>query len=74
MFASDSRQIVGRHIPETLRCNVEAEDLSLFAVANGLSVPKARWPDFYNEKDVEQLDETTFDEDPFAIPYYLQNC
>lgn len=74
MFATDADQIVDRHTPETLQCSVENEDLSLFAVANGLSVPKARWPDFYNQNDVERLDETEVVVDPFAIPYYLQNC
>lgn len=54
----ENSQTVGRHYPTTLLCDdgFQEEDFSLFAVANGLSVQRARWPEFFYGDEIPALD------------------
>lgn len=59
-----------RHSPATLECKrCEEEDLSFYAVANGLSVERGRWPKFFDE--LSKLSPSTEDNGS-AIPSYLE--
>ncbi len=73
VFNHSGMTSVGRHHPESLICNNDSEDLSLFAVANGLSVERPRWPRFFNENEVNTLEADVQGDDRFALPYYLQD-
>ena len=67
--SSETRRVVSRHAPKTLECpRCDETDLSLFAVANGLSVERGRWPVFYDG--ATQL--TAAIEDEPLVPSYLE--
>ena len=70
---SETRLAVDRHYPTSLECDpgFEEEDLSLFAVANGLSVQLPLWPRFFNEIEIEEL-KSLDDTDNDAVPSYLE--
>lgn len=71
--SGETKLSVGRHEPTTLRCDhgFEEEDLSLFAVANGLSIQGARWPEFYHESDLPRLEPGHSPEEEL-VPSYLE--
>jgi hypothetical protein len=58
--ANEVRIGIGRHIPSTLNYdgNMDPDELSKFAVANGLAIERARWPRFYLEDELEPLGDT----------------
>ena len=64
---------VGRHAPTTLRCDAgyEESDLSLFAVANGLSIQRPKWPPFVHSHQIAPLMAITHQEVEL-LPSYLE--
>ncbi len=64
---------VGRHVPSTLKSDrrMDDEDLSKFAVANGLAIERARWPSFYLEDELKPLRDTS-SQVVDKVPSYLQ--
>ena len=67
------KQTVDRHYPTTLLCDdgFQDEDLSLFAVANGLSVQRAMWPEFYHGEEIPALEKGVRIEVE-QVPSYLE--
>jgi hypothetical protein len=55
---NDTNLSIGRHEPTTLTCDScrDEPDLSLFAVANGLAIEGPRWPRFFPEHEIDELD------------------
>jgi len=53
----EHQKSVARHIPKTIKTfDGSDEDLSLFAVANGLSIQQAAWPQFVYGSEIEPLE------------------
>ncbi|MCA9190695.1 MAG: hypothetical protein KDB03_02995 [Planctomycetales bacterium] len=67
---SETKRIFDRHSPATLEClRCEETDLSFYAVANGLSVERGRWPKFYDK--ATPLVASAVGEEPL-VPSYLE--
>jgi len=70
---NDANLSVGRHEPTTLTCDSgrDEPDLSLFAVANGLAIERPRWPRFFHEHEIDELDSIDSSE-PETFYSYLE--
>ncbi len=57
---TDTHFDVGRHLPGTLerQCEMDDDDLSMFAVANGLAIERMNWPVVFQPDEIERMPPT----------------
>lgn len=73
-WPSDETELwFGRHVPGTLDVDerMNEDDLSLFAVANGLAIERRRWPIVFQPNEIEYLDASHEKEDKPESYWYL---